>query len=204
MKKIFVSLVLILFGIILIACDKGILLDAPVIKLEETILSWDEVTNATGYLVKVNEEEFKVTTNSYDLKNLKNSSFTITVIAVGDGKKYKNSPESNQITITPTNKVELVSENNKYKIKVQSNKDVYGFVIKLSYNNLELANEAFNFTNLMPASWIYDINVKEKEVIIALTGLDAINVRLMQTLCNFEISSNNGTITLKEFTIDNN
>ncbi|HHX00921.1 MAG TPA: hypothetical protein GX740_06435 [Acholeplasmataceae bacterium] len=201
MKKLFTLFLLSVFALTLVACTKPVQLTAPEITLEETVVKWEANENATGYIVKVNDEEFETTSTSYDLKEFRVSQFAISVIAVGDGKDFVDSDPSNTINVTSTNKVELVKETSIYKVKVQSNADVLGFVLVFNYDEeTELTEEVVKWTNLLPSSWIFDVNIVDNEIKIAVTGLEPINVRLMQTLINLNTST---TVTLKDFTIDN-
>ena len=63
------------------------------LKTENGVLTWDAVTNATGYVVIVNGEEEKINTNSYQLPE---TNYSITVKAVAED--YIESYESEAIT----------------------------------------------------------------------------------------------------------
>lgn len=215
MKKQFkILLLLLLTGIslILVGCGKPVELEAPVIKLDETVLSWNLVPNATKYKVSINDESYETTASSYDLKGLDAVSYSIKVTAIGDGKKFANSKSSNIIDIVGgTNNVilEKISSDAstlKYKVRVLSPAYVLGFIIDVKYDPAKLAitENKISWTNLLPNSWIYDINIKDGHVIIAVTGLEPINVKLIQTLINLEFSvTTTADATIDSFIVDN-
>jgi hypothetical protein len=213
MKKNKALILFLLLGLVLTlsACGKTELA-SPEISLDETIVSWDDIENATGFKVKVNDKEYAVNGLSYDLKDLEELSYEITVIAVGDGKKILDSKPSNKITVTPANKVEFVKgnvedEKHEYKLKVQSNAGVLGFTFKISYpaDKLTFNADKVTWKSVVPIEWIYDINEKDGVINIAITGLEPINVRLLQTLLTLEFTVVDATAsaTLDAFEIDN-
>lgn len=211
MKKnlnIFILIVLVL--LVLVGCKKPVKLASPEISLEETVISWNAIENAKGYKVTVNDKEFDTQSTSYDLKELRESNFEIHVIAVGDDKDFVSSDPSNVIKVTPKNTVEVekvdsTSEKVNYQINVQSNAEVLGFTIIVLFDQdqLDITEDSINWTSLLPSTWIYDVHVIDGEVRIALTGLEPINVRLMQKLANLEFTGETGSVTLKSYIIDN-
>lgn len=54
------------------------------LSVQSGILSWDEVENADYYLVLFGDEEFKVTTNSFELSNIKTDGL-VSIKAIGSG-----------------------------------------------------------------------------------------------------------------------
>lgn len=215
MKKQFKILSLFLFlgfVLVLVGCSKPVKLDPPVISLDETVLTWEQITNASGYKVKVNDTEYEVSTNTYDLKSLRESSYNITVRAVGDGKGFLDSDPSESITITPANKVELThgevtSGKLIYKVKVSSSADVLGFTFDITYpvDKLSITEDKVTWTNVLPQNWLYDVYVNEGHITIAVTGVDPINVRLVQSLINLEFTviSANAVVNVANYSIDN-
>lgn len=208
--KVLSLFLLLSLALTLSACKKIEIL-APEITLDETVVSWEAVENATGYKVIVNEQEYEITATSYDLKDFTEASYEITVIALGDGKKINDSLPSNVISITPTNKAELqkgevISGKLQYKVKVQSNAGVFGFTFDISYptDKLTITSESLIW-NSIPDSWVYDAKISDGLIKIAITGLDPINVRLLQTVLTLEFNVNDGTGSAKldSFAIDN-
>jgi hypothetical protein len=213
MRKIkFLSIFLVL-GLVLVlsGCKKPITLDKPTIALNETTVSWEAIANAKAYAIKVNDTEYNVTATSYDLKDIKADSYSIKLKAVGDGKDYLDSEYSNEIKVTPTNKVivsqgTVSTETVTYKVMVQSNKDVLGFTIDLTYpkDKLVITNNNVVWTELLPEAWVYDVYLVDNHIKIAVTGLDAINVRLEQILIELTFTGTTvETITVASYTIDN-
>ncbi len=79
-----------------ITCVRIDKLAAPAnVELNGNTLTWDAVTNATGYVVEINGEEFETDTESYTL-SAADQAYTIKVKAVADG--YLDSDYSQEIT----------------------------------------------------------------------------------------------------------
>ena len=97
MKKIFIGFLLFLSalcGIFAAGCEKKPqILDAPQnIRVENNVLIWDEVENASGYVVFYSDEEHETTEPRYDFSDIENyEPFHVEILAVGDGKNYLNS-----------------------------------------------------------------------------------------------------------------
>ena len=58
---------------------------------ETNILSWNAVENASGYLVIVGGREYRTQQTQVELAIEENSQYSITIKALGDGEKYKDS-----------------------------------------------------------------------------------------------------------------
>ena len=58
---------------------------------EDNILSWNEVENASGYLVSVDGQEYQTKETQVQLNIEENTKYNITLKALGDGEKYKDS-----------------------------------------------------------------------------------------------------------------
>lgn len=213
MKKQFKILSLFLFigfSLLLVGCDKAVKLTAPVISLDEVTLSWEAVENAESYSVKVNDKEFSTNTTSYDLKDVIESTYEITVIAKGDGKDFLDSDDSNKITVTPANKAELVKvsltdDKLVYKLKVSSNAEVFGLYFEIKYPNDRLSDAKVTFKPIIGNDWIYDVNITESRIKIAATEEKPINVRLLQSVLTIEFTAadNQAFAVLDSFIIDN-
>lgn len=214
MKKVFriLSFVLVLsLSFILVACGKPTQLEAPVISLNETIVSWSEVEFASSYLVIVNEEEFEINDLSYDLKAIIEDSYSIYVIAVGDGKDFSNSEKSNEIKVVPIDLIEYfkVGESgnvHSFNIQVQSDKPILGIQIELEFKNGTISESGVKWLSLRPASWITSVNQTTGKVTIATTGLSSFDARFMQTFLTLDFEVESGKeleITKLTFEIDN-
>ncbi|MCK9470613.1 MAG: hypothetical protein WC006_00470 [Bacilli bacterium] len=210
--KILSLLLVLVLTLVLSACGDPEKLEAPEIFLNETSISWLGIENSNGYKVFVNDEEFETTSVVFDLKDIVESSYEITVVALGDGKDFADSDPSNKISITPANKVELdklpvVSGKLSYKLKVSSNADVLGFVFEVSFPNdkLTLTEANVKWNTNVPTNWVRDVNVEEGLVTIAITGLDPISVRLLQTFLTLEFTGTdaNANVKVESFVIDN-
>ena len=105
MKKFLVTILLLAtvlltcFG--LSACGGGEpkALSTPTLSANGSKLNWTESENASGYVLKINEEEYSASSNSYDLSNRKDGSYICAVKAKGDGENYKDSPYSELVSV---------------------------------------------------------------------------------------------------------
>lgn len=75
----------------------------------EGYITWDEVENATSYIVTINGESFVVTTNSYQVKDLKND-FSFTVKALADGYTTSEASEAKSFTGTAASDKEAMTD----------------------------------------------------------------------------------------------
>ena len=137
MKKI-VNLVVALLSIFVLygcATNKNIqTLQVPTnVKInEEGLITWDEVNNATTYVVTINGETYIASTNSFQVKNInENFSFTVRAEAVG----YKTSSETESIEYIG----KAVAEINK----------IYEYTLSITIGNREDADdvEAYDKNN---------------------------------------------------------
>lgn len=137
MKKI-VNLVVALLSIFVLygcATNKNIqTLQVPTnVKInEEGLITWDEVNNATTYVITINGETYIASTNSFQVKNInENFSFTVRAEAVG----YKTSSETESIEYIG----KAVAEINK----------IYEYTLSITIGNREDADdvEAYDKNN---------------------------------------------------------
>ena len=137
MKKIINLVVALLSIFVLYGCatNKDIqTLQVPTnVKInEEGLITWDEVNNATTYVVTINGETYIASTNSFQVKNInENFSFTVRAEAVG----YKSSSETESIEYIG----KAVAEINK----------IYEYTLSITIGNREDADdvEAYDKNN---------------------------------------------------------
>lgn len=137
MKKIINLVVALLSIFVLYGCatNKDIqTLQVPTnVKInEEGLITWDEVNNATTYVVTINGETYIASTNSFQVKNInENFSFTVRAEAVG----YKTSSETESIEYIG----KAVAEINK----------IYEYTLSITIGNREDADdvEAYDKNN---------------------------------------------------------
>lgn len=210
--RLFSLLILLILVFVLVGCSKKKTLDTPNISLNEAILTWEAVDHASKYLVTVNEEEYETISLEYNLKSIKANTYHIKVKALGDNKKYLDSADSSGINITVNDKVsiekdEIVNNKIKYRVIVESKNDVLGFIIGIKYdaNKLSITENDIDWTSLLPSTWIYDVNIDNGNIEIAVTGLDDINVRLKQSLVylDFQVIDQSGDVIIDSYIIDN-
>ena len=81
---------------------RPITLDAPVITMNESVVSWEAVEGATGYIVSVNDQTTEVGADvlSYTVEATEVGDYTITVVAKGNGEWISDSAQSNAISFT--------------------------------------------------------------------------------------------------------
>lgn len=103
MKKIaFLLIFICVLCLFLVSCESMTLATPQNLQIEDGVLSWDKVENASGYLVLLNEEEYRVSTSFIELTLQKNTDYEIKVKALGNGK-IKDSAFSE--TLSYSNKV---------------------------------------------------------------------------------------------------
>ncbi len=111
MKKILFLLSVLAFSLTLVACG-DIQLDAPVISLNDSVVSWGAVNNADHYLVFIGTNSEQTSETSFDLstQSLAVGSYDIYVVAAADSSLSLPSnsvtyvvADTNQSVSTPTN-----------------------------------------------------------------------------------------------------
>lgn len=189
-------------------------LDVPVIKspIENGILKWEKVLNATGYHVSVNDVIYETNETSYDLRDIILDNYEIKVKAIGDGAVYSDSEYSERLELTPSNRYILyiddsVTDKLTANISASSDKAIYGFVFDISYDsvNLTITEEDINIESVIPEDWIYDIYIKDGHVLVSMTGLESIQLRLNQLLLtlDFQLVGPTYSIKVESYIIDN-
>ena len=98
-------LAVILSGFIVYSgCSKKVTLDAPSdLQINEKVLTWSKVENASGYMVDIDGKQTLSGENSFNLSGLNEfETYVIKVRALGDGgKKYESSKWSDSKEYTP-------------------------------------------------------------------------------------------------------
>ena len=190
-------------------------LDVPVIKspIEQGILTWEKVLNATGYHVSINDVIYETNETSYDLSNIILDNYQIKVKAIGDAVTYRDSEYSELLELSPSNMYILsiddsVTDIITTNISVSSDKAIYGFTFDISYEsvNLTITEEDINIESIIPEDWIYDIYIKDGHILVSMTGLEPIQLRLNQLLLTLEFQLVGPTYSIKveSYFIDNN
>lgn len=190
-------------------------LAVPVINssIEQGILRWEKVLNATGYHVSINDVIYETNETSYDLSNIILDNYQIKVKAIGDAVTYRDSEYSELVELTPSNMYILsiddsVTDIITTNISVSSDKAIYGFTFDISYEsvNLTITEEDINIESIIPEDWIYDIYIKDGHILVSMTGLEPIQLRLNQLLLTLEFQLVGPTYSIKveSYFIDNN
>ncbi|VEU80418.1 immunoglobulin-like domain-containing protein [Haploplasma axanthum] len=170
-------------------------LDAPVITIKNGIISWNKIQNATSYNVKINNEVKSVSIEQFDLNGLENKDkLNISVQAVSNNSSFEGSEYSNLVTTNVANNASVIDN----EIHIQSNEEILGVIIKFT-SDKTIEESMITFSKILPSDWIYDINVKDNEVVIATTGLSKIKVELFHS---FIVVEEGTFITLNEVSID--
>lgn len=190
-------------------------LAVPVINssIEQGILRWEKVLNATGYHVSINDVIYETNETSYDLSNIILDNYQIKVKAIGDAVTYRDSEYSELLELSPSNMYILsiddsVTDIIKTNISVSSDKAIYGFTFDISYEsvNLTITEEDINIESIIPEDWVYDIYIKDGHILVSMTGLEPIQLRLNQLLLTLEFQLVGPTYSIKveSYFIDNN
>jgi hypothetical protein len=190
-------------------------LAVPVINssIEQGILRWEKVLNATGYHVSINDVIYETNETSYDLSNIILDNYQIKVKAIGDAVTYRDSEYSELLELSPSNMYILsiddsVTDIITTNISVSSDKAIYGFTFDISYEsvNLTITEKDINIESIIPEDWIYDIYIKDGHILVSMTGLEPIQLRLNQLLLTLEFQLVGPTYSIKveSYFIDNN
>ncbi len=161
-KIIFLTFILLSALLCLIACggtSEAVKLQAPDnLQISGTTLTWDEVENASGYIVSIDGNESNTTENTYDLSTLTEpKKYFIQVKSLGDEKRYKTSDWSKvkEYTVEPAIEQSLEYEivsNKFYNVVGIGNVTSDEIVVPSTYNGLpviRIARRAFeNNVNL--------------------------------------------------------
>lgn len=136
-------------------------LDVPKnLKIVDGVAMWDEVADAKGYVVKINELEYETETNSNNLKLLDPGKYTISVKAQGDGVVYKDSAYSAEIAYTNT--VQLPAPKNLAIAAGQLTWDAVenasGYEVDIDGKVNTVATNSFDVSTLTPGE--YTIRVR--------------------------------------------
>lgn len=190
-------------------------LAVPVINssIEQGILRWEKVLNATGYHVSINDVIYETNETSYDLSNIILDNYQIKVKAIGDAVTYRDSEYSELLELSPSNMYILsiddsVTDIITTNISVSSDKAIYGFTFDIFYEsvNLTITEKDINIESIIPEDWIYDIYIKDGHILVSMTGLEPIQLRLNQLLLTLEFQLVGPTYSIKveSYFIDNN
>ena len=84
-------------------CSKKVTLDAPSdLQINEKVLTWSKVENASGYMVDIDGKQTLSGENSFNLSALNEfETYVIKVRALGDGEEYESSKWSDSKEYTP-------------------------------------------------------------------------------------------------------
>ena len=123
------------------------------VRSSESVLYWDSVTDANGYIVSIDDDSnrVKVIGTSFDLKLLTPGTHKVYVQAYGNGTNLITSRESDPITITrlekPVLHIELNTDYQRYYVAWQEIIGSTGYVVKVGNNSFNATSNFFNLTN---------------------------------------------------------
>ncbi len=86
-------------------------LDAPVISLAENVITWDAITNASGYRVYENGSILynHINKNIYEISVEETGTYTYQIVAFNQRGLYEDSDKSNEVSYSFSKPVELVA-----------------------------------------------------------------------------------------------
>ena len=151
-KRVIFIVVTALLCCLLVACGSKTRLQAPQnIRQNGPFLIWDEVENAEGYILFVDNAEYKTVVPSYDLSFLdKETDYVVEIMAVGDGKSFLDSDwsefgfncrPSEQLVPTEGLGYKLLADGSGYEVRKGSCREVR-VVIPSTYENLPVKRVA--------------------------------------------------------------
>ncbi|HCY52396.1 MAG TPA: hypothetical protein DHU65_06820 [Clostridiales bacterium] len=99
----FLAVVLSAVIVVYSGCSKKVTLDAPSdLQINEKVLIWSKVENASGYMVDIDGKQTLSGENSFNLSALNEfETYVIKVRALGDGEEYESSKWSDSKEYTP-------------------------------------------------------------------------------------------------------
>lgn len=99
----FLAVVLSAVIVVYSGCSKKVTLDAPSdLQINEKVLTWSKVENASGYMVDIDGKQTLSGENSFNLSALNEfETYVIKVRALGDGEEYESSKWSDSKEYTP-------------------------------------------------------------------------------------------------------
>lgn len=138
MKK----LLSLLFIFLLVACSAKTLSTPKNLRIEDDVLSWDKVDNASKYVILIDEDEYSSKANNFDLSFLEAGTYEIKVKATAKG--FNDSQYSDKIIynkesiIDIDNKPHIISDNiiNYNNQDITINFELYGGFISSISNEL--------------------------------------------------------------------
>ena len=99
----FLAVILSAVIVVYSGCSKKVTLDAPSdLQINEKVLTWSKVENASGYMVDIDGKQTLSGENSFNLSGLNElKTYVIKVRALGDGEEYGSSKWSDSKEYTP-------------------------------------------------------------------------------------------------------
>ena len=175
-------------------------LDAPVIRLDGTVVNWDRVPNAEFYDVKVkttnpvDEKTYRVTTNKFNFAGLLNDKgdYTFKVCAESDGEEYLTSIYSNQVVYK--HKQQLITP---HSLHIEYSIDEYGkpeallsfvssanvtdFILNINGTNYNITEQDTKYIEVAELENVYTIKLasfaRYKELVIDNENILTVSVK---------------------------
>ncbi len=204
------------------ACSGGtesVRLSTPVnLQINGTTLTWDEVENASGYMVNIDGSGKTTTENTYSLSTLTEpGKYNIQVRALGDRKTYSDSEWSQAIeyTVLPENEQSLefgfyMKTTKYYEVTGIGTVTSNEIVVPPTYNGLpvvSIGKRAFennvNITNVTLSENIRDINNFAFSGCTALETIDIYTSHRLKTIQRGAFSGSGLKTLIMPDSIDN-
>lgn len=132
------------------------------IKIDQKIISWDEVKKASSYKVIIDEEEFTVVDNYFNLSEYPNGSYNVQIKAISRGFIDSDPLEAiiniyDVVSDIPSNL--LISDK---KLTWDYIEGVTSYIVSINDVEYEVNNNEFDLSDL-PLNYFYTIKVKVKD-----------------------------------------
>ena len=179
LKFSFLSLICVLCSTFLFVGCNFVSLNTPSITMQQNVLTWEKVDNASYYSVFINEEEYTTTANKFDISPYINSGeYEINVKAVKDGFFGGSSELSNTLTIAvstekitmPTN-VQTNVENNQVYLSWE-HEIATKFTVRIAlkgtqdYTEFTTTSNSINITSKLTSGGEYEASVRAEDVAV--------------------------------------
>lgn len=125
------------------------------VKINGTTITWDDVNNASKYLISIDGQTFESSTSSYKLSNVSAGKHTVTVRALATSDKYMSSRWSTALSfekLPQPGNVRIEPANNDTIVRWDAVNGAKGYEIKVGSSNAEpVGSTAFNVSKHVSA-----------------------------------------------------
>jgi hypothetical protein len=195
MKRIFTIFTVLVFSVLLVACG-DIELDAPVVEINNGIVSWEAVENADNYKVFINTDVKETTETSYNLndENLAVGTYTIYVVAAAESSlsmpsnsvsfEVTDGGENNDLS-TPSNVV--ITDD---MITWDAVADATGYTVMIGTESYTTSTNSYDLSSLGLSPGEYSVTVKANNATDSSSASSAVSYVVTETTLSLDAPAN--------------